>query len=188
MYHIFSFSGISELPWESVPVFKTTLYPFTKGSYKPFCMGSLCKTDDGFCVRISSFCFMTDKQEQDSNCVSLCLGKEGKGISISCSQSGHVKVSAFSHDTMLSDFIAPPSVRWLEGSDNIGIYWGCEFSVSKDLLKLCHIDCKSGEEFSFNIVTFNGCDKFFHFGSIFPAPFDTPSVCYLPSESTGIIV
>ena len=189
MYHLFSFNG--EIPWDSVPVMKTTEYPFTKGAYKPLAMGSMCHTDDGIAVRFQSFSLPTDENVQAHNKIAVCIGKEGNGLSVTCTQSGVISVTEYRENAALLRLTHLPegAVRWFEASDNIGLFWGCEFLIPAELIREnTGLDVACDETFACNMITYNDLDEYFHFGCVYANAANDPSVFYLPDEETAKIL
>lgn len=184
MYNIFSFNG--QIPWDSVPVLKTSIYPFTSGAYKPYGLTSICRSGNDLVVRILDFCILS-KDISDSNMAYLSISDGKHGLLLSISQSGICKISGCDDVNIISSNKYILAARWFEGNDNLGVYWGSDIIIPGDIItKLLGYSPSSSGKLYCNFITSCTDENHFHYGCTFEPSINSPSP-YNPSKDFTVM-
>ena len=130
----FKISEISSNPvWDTLAVAKITNYPFEKGAFKPFAQVRACVNEQGLHLRM--WAFETVKRPNSLIIATFqFLKNSDRTLTVTLYGDGRVKIFIRDNgdDTLLE---SQPQVKFFEGEDLEGIYWGACVTISSELIK-----------------------------------------------------
>ncbi|GEM_PF-3082848 len=175
---MFYISRIAQMKPDTMPVIKTTCYPWTDDSFKPlmYCRCGVLSSGAAFdlmCFEREPKCdAVTAEQIDDDSCAALCFNffpeRSDKLISATVNASGIMRLEVI--DNGRPEQLPPMPVSTYGGADEQGWYWGVRFEFSLSLLNDVYgvSDLDSGHIMKGNAYKFLRAGKYSHLGAVAP--------------------